>query len=403
MSDAHTHRPKALILFHDFRSGGPVAVVDRLSGALKARGAEVVVSGNLQSMQWEMASDPRKAPILPKLFTPPAKQVKQLIDREKPDILIVEHFPFQDKNPLSTLMADAIRHARAVNPDVVTYGIPRDVPNFRHVARLSGKDPQASPEWASQMAGELVDHVLVRGDERVVDSRQYFTPEQQARFAHKLHHVGYTVPSPVVGAASSGGGVLVHLGGGPLANDLTLYRQLLQTIPHLHEGLQGMKWRFVITPDASKAEVKALEQVIRELPAPIRPHVSLELMHTDYLRQVQAADMVLVRGGISAVEAVSYGKPTVAFPASVEQITRCEGLQKATDRLAFLQDWESYHQAETPIDPAELKQTLEETLAWRRVKTPPIGVRIHGHEAMAQGMIDRYHGVESQFDGRAKA
>lgn len=398
MPQPAAHTPKVLIIYHDFGSAGPYTVVNRMTHALKARGAEVVVAGPERSMQWEFDSDPKKATITPLSFFSPEQQLMGIIRKQKPDIVIAEHFPFGSKDPLTQYMMKGIAQARKTNPNVQVYGITRDVPFFR-----PGHEAQDA-EWTSTHAAPMVDHILVRGDKSIIDLKEFFTDAQWQRFADKVHYTGFMVPPPQAGKPTKGGGVVVHLGGAEVSYDVDTYRQIMAAIPTLGDALRQAPWHFVVSPFSNKKSQQALLAEFEKLPKDIRSHVTIEPMHADYLAQAQAADMLVVRGGHSLIEALSFGKPVLAIPRQSEQQRRIEGLPaQSLKRLRSIGEYHSADDRAIPMDPNVLRDSLNELYAQRRSMAPECGIRINGHEAAAQGIMDRYQGIETSFEGRAKA
>lgn len=390
-------RPKAVIWFDSFGTTGPMAVTDRLAQALEARGVEVVIAGSDRSLMHNFAAQARTEPIRPhfSLFKPQVNQshdLKKILDKEQPDMFITEHFPFIEKDGLGEDILKAVKYAREKYPKMAIYGVPRDVP-------VSWKDVG----WASRAGAEYLDAILVRGDRKVADFDRFLAPEDRTALNGKMHYVGYTIPPKSPTGKNSGGGIVVHLGGGRAEWDLDTYREILRSIPQLPPELQQQEWHFYFADTMHPDTYKALLKEYEALPDALRAHVHAPEDQHGFIGALQAADMVVARGGITAVEAVAYGKPAVLLPLHDEQNIRVEGLTKlAPGRVTVIEGGHPGEKEKVHYDPAALRSGIEAMFAQRRVKAPPSTIAIDGHNAAAQGMLDRMHGIESSFDGRRK-
>jgi len=373
------HKPKAVLWFDHHGALGPVSVADRLVQALEARGIEVVIAASKDSFDYKFASNARRHPMEMRNYDPSA-ELKEVNDSEKPDILITEHFPFVPNDSMRGV-ATAIALAREVNPKMKLYSIPRDIPYFTK--------PKEDAAAAAKLA-KLYDGILVRGDKKVADFEKHFDAEQWQQISPKLDYIGYTIPPMPADKVTTGGGIVAYLGSlwqEPAGN-------ILDVLPELTSQLQAQQWHFYVggNPENYNSK-KAVATFLSGLPTEMRDHVHFHWQNENFVDALQSADMVISRGGITAVEGVAYGKPTVILPLSGEQSERAEGLKPlAPSRIAIVDH----------TNLTELQESLNTLYAQRRVKASSPDLQINGHNNAAQGIADRARGIETAFSGRSK-
>lgn len=384
-----SHKPKVLMYSATFGTLGPTTVMDRTAHALKEHGMQVSILGNPLVTEHRYTSHPRRVTLSYEDDNEVEKLARALL-REKPAVLILEQIPFVLRSSGRRIM-EAVEQVRPQLPGMKVYGLSRDIPYF---------NGEIDRQWAAETADKL-DAILVRGDGDMIDPRQEFSAEQWEHFDGKLHHVGYMVPPLPSTGMNKGGGIVVQLGGGAPNRHQDVMKQVLQTIPQLSPALQQEEWHFYITDYAKKSDFAELNALKDALPDAIGRHIHLHSHSGDYLAHVQKADLVVTRGGMSAVEAVAYGKPAVLIPfaSNEEQHRRAMALQaKAPGRVEVLDD------AVDAVDTGstQLVAALERLYPLRRVTPTLPDIHINGHEHAAQGIVDRLHGIDSDFSGRSK-
>ncbi len=240
-----------------------------------------------------------------------------ILDRARPDALLIEMFPF-GRSQIAEEMTALIGAARARTPRPLILSSVRDI-----VALKRG------PERYEEMADQVVawfDAVLVHGDEGLIAFDESFPPA--ARIREYLHYTGYVLaPAPEATAhanAGAEGEVLVSAGGG--AFGAALMRAALEARGHpaLDRALRDAPWRLLTGPNIPAAEAEALA-------ARAGPGVVIERMRPDFRALLARAQVsVSLCGYNTALEVIEAEVPAVMVPAGTgrqnEQRRRAEAL-----------------------------------------------------------------------------
>jgi predicted glycosyltransferase len=226
------------------------------------------------------------------VFADRTRALEREIHEIRPDVLIIEHFPFSKWDLRSELLA-AITTARAVNPHVQVLSSVRDYP--------AGHEVSCSPErFRSAVVAILNENfsaLLVHSDPRVVRLESQFdcAPE----ISIPIHYTGYVseklphIATDVKSASQNPerGYVLVSSGG--LADGLRLATLCSAAWRRLDERGATAGRRMVIFAGlfADESQYEALERTTQDGPFCLRRFTS------EFLQWMPAADLSISQGG----------------------------------------------------------------------------------------------------------
>jgi len=434
--------PKVMIWFDSFGTWGPLSVVDRLTRALLDKGCEVCIvtserslEGVQEGQRWRFSfqNDPKYANAKVQIVTPynelgdygrKHQTMTPILNAEaarfKPDIVMTEQYPFIS---VDEGLGDFLRDAKAANPQLKTYSIARDVPDFA--------DDQVREDAIK--GASLFDKILVRGDKKLLDYRQFFKPDQWDAIKEVVAYPGYFIPAgppksgktPAVQPQSNE--VLVSAGGSFSEADFELYAQLLHARAKMPADLRNKQWHFVVGSKDSDVW-RDLQKIVDDLPAEDRAHVSLEAHSPNFSHVLRTADMVITRGGLTSVEATHYGRPTLIVTqasedaseslhshdrghvdpddsddlihARHEQVQRAEALAKKFPHHVSLVDQRSDRNGYA-IQPMELMQALTDAHERQHAHAKPV-IAVDGHETVAKGVLAVSQGQNPSFNAGRK-
>ncbi|MGK9165936.1 glycosyl transferase [Inquilinus limosus] len=189
-----------------------------------------------------------------------AAELLALLARTKPDIVLVETFPF-GRRAFAFELVPMLEIARRAAPRPLIACSVRDI-------LVDKKDP-AKVEAMADTALALFDLVLVHGDPAVIPFEASFRPAP--RVARLIRYTGY-VGAPSAREAPPGDGVdevIVSVGGGAVGAELL--RTALAARPL--SGQSGVRWRLLAGPDLPAGTVAALTAAAPEgvVVEPARP------------------------------------------------------------------------------------------------------------------------------------
>jgi predicted glycosyltransferase len=167
------------------------------------------------------------------------RQLQQFLEREVPDALLVEHFPFS-KWELTEEIEFVMDRARRLNPRL------RVICSLRDIApRTRFEDPEGYERFVLQKLDRHFDALLVHADTRLCSLGDSFP--QQGSIAIPIHHTGIvapeTAPEPPARRpplSLDAGHIVASIGGG--ADDAGLLSRVERAWRHLvAEGVVGSR------------------------------------------------------------------------------------------------------------------------------------------------------------------
>lgn len=287
-----------------------------------------------------------------------------LYQRSRPDVLLIELFPFgrrpfrRELLPLLELAA-----SRPERPAVFC--------SLRDILVDKGRPERAAETVAT--VRRFFDGVLVHGDPAVVRLEASFPGA--AEIADLLIYTGYVVEQPLVHAESEkadAGEVLVSAGGGAVGGDLL--RTSLAARPLTR--LRDRPWRLVTGTNLPEAEVAALK-------ATAAPGVVVERFRPDLARLFASCAVSVSQGGYNTVmELIAARARAVvvpfAAPGETEQVERARRLA-ARGLIALVED--------AADDPAVLAEAIDRTAQGPR--PPANAIDLAGAAATARVIAER--------------
>jgi len=262
---------------------------------------------------------------------------RELFDREKPRVLVLELFPFGRRSlrfELIPLLEAA--HARTPRPWIVV--------SLRDL--LNPANPEKAG-WAIEVAARYVDRVLVHGDPQVARLEETF-PEAE-RIADRLVYTGYVVPE-LPRDIQAGGEVLVSTGGGAVGGALG---QAAVQARALSRQAAAAPWRVLLGGNLPEAEFAAIR-------AAADAGTTVERNRPDFDRLLAQCRLSISQAGYNTVmEVLAAGVPGIVVPfegdgGEREQALRAQRLA-AAGRLTCV--------PEGALTPARLAEAVDRTLA----------------------------------------
>jgi predicted glycosyltransferase len=174
-----------------------------------------------------------------------AADLLALLARTRPDILLVETFPF-GRRAFAFELVPMLEIARRANPRPLIACSVRDI--------LVDKQDPAKVEAMADMALALFDLVLVHGDPAVIPFEASFPPAP--RVAGLIRYTGY-VGAPSTREAPPGDGVdevVVSVGGGAVGAELLRTALAARAL----SGQSRTRWRLLAGPDLPTGAVAGL-------------------------------------------------------------------------------------------------------------------------------------------------
>lgn len=283
-----------------------------------------------------------------------ADAAAETLARTKPDVLLVEGFPFA-RRAFRFELIPLVEQARAMGA--------RTAISVRDI--LVARPDRLKTAQIAEIAREAFDAILVHGDPGFAQLADSFTAA--AVLADRLHYTGIVSPKPMPPAADAAGDVVVSAGGG--ATGGALVRAALAARPR--SVLRDRTWRVLIGPNLPDADRSALNN------AP--PWVVAEPARPDFPAVLAAAAVSVSQAGYNTVADLAItGCPAVLVPfegpagTETEQPARARLMQAAGRAVCV---------AEPALTPEALADAVDRAAALPRgTKTP---YRIHGAENSA--------------------
>jgi predicted glycosyltransferase len=300
------HLRRAATLARAFRAAG--FEVTLASGGMPVKGFDVSLQlppARATDATFKTLVDEAGRPLDAEWKRTRAAQLLEAFRAARPDVLVVELFPFgrrQMRFELVPLLEDALRLAR--RPLIVC-----------SVRDLIHANP-AREEERLELALRFFDRVLVHGDPRLAPFERTFAPA--ARLGARLHYTGYVVDELPLAQTAPSGEVLVSAGGGAVGARLlaTAIQARSRTL------LASAPWRVLAGVNAADADLRALQREAG-------PGVVVERSRVDFQRLLAAAALSISQAGYNTVaETLRAGVRAVFVPfaagAESEQTLRAQ-------------------------------------------------------------------------------
>ena len=176
-----------------------------------------------------------------------AARLAALVERVRPDVLLLETFPFGRRvfRFELTPLLDAL---------VASRDRPRIATSVRDI--LVRHDNPKKDAWIIEHARRWCDLVLVHGDERLIPFEASFPPARA--LADRIRYTGYVVPQRGAAGATGPDGmdeVVVSVGGGAVGARLL---HAAAAARHLSTAAAGLRWRMLLGPDLPDPDRQAL-------------------------------------------------------------------------------------------------------------------------------------------------
>lgn len=254
------------------------------------------------------------------------KMLLALLRTFRPDLVLVEHFPF-GRHAFLKEMVPLLEEIATRLPDTTVVS---------SLAVLGGRAPEhRREELVVELARRFFHRVLVHTDPSVEPLAEEY-PEAGRRLADLVRHTGYVLPRPIeelphrertrahLGVGLRERLVVAHAGGGK--DGAPVLRVAIDAARHLGRRLVGPKVRFLAVAGAAMPgpEVASLEEAARR-----DPRIRFERYRPDLFACVTAADAVISMAGYaSAAEILAARVPAVLVPRRTddEQVRRARRL-----------------------------------------------------------------------------
>ncbi|MEE8394378.1 MAG: glycosyltransferase [Rhodospirillales bacterium] len=288
------------------------------------------------------------------------KSLLETFGRVKPDVLVIELFPFGRRRFRFELIP-LLEAARRSDPR------PGVVSSVRDILVDKGRPERAreTAEWVEA----YFDAVLVHGDPSLIPFERTF-PEAP-RIADKIRYTGYVIDGERLKGASAaapgGNGVLVSSGGGVVGEKLL--RTALAARPL--SALKSSPWRLLAGPNMAEDEFNRLRSEAGE-------GITVERARSDFVSLLADCSVSVSQGGYNTVmEVLATGTRSVIVPFSAG------GESEQTLRARLLEERGLVKVlAEEALNPESLAKALD--LVIEEPKAAGDGIDLGGAETSAR-------------------
>ena len=382
--DQASTQPTVMIMAYDWGTGAHAVVSDRLSQALQKRGCKVLIFTDEQTsarMKGFTNIDGRCTTVTHfDNYINQFEEFKAALRQHQPDILITEHYPMEKANAIiSADIGQCVSYARQISEQtkkpLQIHALVRDIPD---------RETLPSPAKLAPY-----DRLIVRGDEQFHSYATHFAKEEDWNsIKDKLHYVGYAAaaaaPSP------KDNSVVVSLGGGLISGDSRAYENIMLAIEALPKSseLARKRWH-IYAPHSLQNDLKE-EAAHSPIPITIHP------FDATFEQAMQRADMVICRGGMTAIEALANNIPALIIPRQYEnggeqKIRTKELVSRARDRIVVVDEKDM-------VIPNDLHEPMQRAYSLRHVRSSP-PFALNGHEKAADDIIALAQGRQIQSIG----
>jgi predicted glycosyltransferase len=264
--------------------------------------------------------DESGAPATPELRRRRRAQLVAHVATRRPDMVIVEMFPFGRSQIRDDIVA-LLEAARQLRPRPPLVSSVRDI--------LPAKRTEERYREMADDADTYFDFVMVHGDEHLIPFEASFPPA--GRLGGKLRYTGYVTGAEAgakgaareeagEGAGEGEGEVVVSAGGGAFAKDLLEAALLARGL----SGLSALTWRLITGPNFADGDFRALE-------AAAPAGVVIERTRRDFPELLQRAAVSVSQAGYNTMmDILTSGARAVVVPylnaRQTEQSLRAECL-----------------------------------------------------------------------------
>lgn len=236
--------------------------------------------------------------------------LEELAARLRPDVVIVEHFPFGRRQLAEEFLA-LIAAAKAARPEALALSSVRDV--------LVTPRPDRIAE-AEERIARLFDAVLVHGDAGFLPLDRSWPVGEG--LAAKLRYTGYLADDRSVGAAQENGEVIVSGGGSAAALPL-----FACAVAAARLDRSGRRWRLLAGRGMADGDLALL---MAEAPE----KVVIERARPDFPALLAGCAVSISQAGYNTVlDLVAAGRPAIVVPFDAgnetEQTVRAEAMELA--------------------------------------------------------------------------
>ena len=237
-----------------------------------------------------------------------------LIAVERPDIVLIEAFPF-GRRAMRFELIPALEEVRGWDRAPVVASSLRDILHENRKARLNME--------TVDLVERLFDLVLVHGDPDLIPLDDSF-PET-GRIAQKVRYTGIVAPVPSHDLQGRPYEVVVSAGGGAVG--AALLRTALQALPV--SAAKRASWCLVTGPNLDRATVSMLH---REVPA----NVAIERFRPDFAALLHHARLSISQAGYNTVADILTARcPAVLVPSPIRAKPSRPGVRSCSRRAAW--------------------------------------------------------------------
>lgn len=249
-------------------------------------------------------------PIDPERKTARIAMLAELATRLRPDVVIVEHFPFGRRQLAGEFLA-LIAAVKAARPEALVLSSVRDV--------LVTPRPDRIAEAEERIAG-VFDAVLVHGDAGFLPLDRSWPVGEG--LAAKLRYTGYLADDRPVGTAQDNGEVIVSGGGSAAALPL-----FACAVAAARLDRSGRRWRLLAGRGMADTDLALLA-------ADAPDKVVIERARPDFPALLAGCAVSISQAGYNTVlDLVAAGRPAIVVPFDAgnetEQTVRAEAMERA--------------------------------------------------------------------------
>lgn len=254
--------------------------------------------------------DENGQPIDPERRTTRIAMLEGLAARLRPDVVIVEHFPFGRRQLAAEFLA-LIAAAKSARPEALVLSSVRDV--------LVTPRPDRIAEAEDRIAG-MFDAVLVHGDADFLPLDRSWPVGEG--LAAKVRYTGYLADDRPAGIALENGEVIVSGGGSAAALPL-----FACAVAAARLDRSGRRWRILAGRGMAEADLGLLAADAPE-------KVVIERARPDFPALLAGCAVSISQAGYNTVlDLVAAGRPAIVVPFDAgnetEQTVRAEAMERA--------------------------------------------------------------------------
>ncbi|KRE02873.1 hypothetical protein ASE61_16640 [Bosea sp. Root670] len=254
--------------------------------------------------------DENGQPIDPERRTTRVAMLEELAARLRPDVVIVEHFPFGRRQLAAEFLA-LIAVAKSARPETLVLSSVRDV--------LVTPRPDRIAEAEDRIAG-MFDAVLVHGDAGFLPLDRSWPVGEG--LAAKLRYTGYLADDRPAGIALENSEVIVSGGGSAAALPL-----FASAVAAARLDRSGRRWRLLAGRGMADTDLALLATEAPE-------KVVIERARPDFPALLAGCAVSISQAGYNTVlDLVAAGRPAIVVPFDAgnetEQTVRAEAMERA--------------------------------------------------------------------------